>query len=668
MRFIKKIMAVSAAVIAAVACSIVSEDTFSKSPVAPVLDAHSDILITDGTKAETVTFTWTAARFIEAEEYLYNLYVRSGEKDALLAEGIGATWWSVSKEELRAFLKDGFELEKNTTHALSFYLTIADSDGNVYTSEPLAVKVYFYDDAVPSVAKAATEDVVLDKENPGGELALLSWTAARLVYGEKVTYKVTVAYGDKAETVLAEGIDGTSYTTTVDAFNEAVIAAGAPEGVESELKMKVYACCESIPDGVASNELKINVTTYIATFPEKMWVPGSHQGWDPATAPTLSVSKNVKGLYQGFVDLTTADAADVSFKFSPAPKWEGDFYFEDVLVKTVGETLTFAYAESSKIAAGQDNITVPSGLYYIKLDKKFGTLNMVQVKNLELIGDFAASGWNTGIKMTRDGANWVAPQELELKNGEELKIRFNSDWTYSFGGKLGNVAFRGDNIVFDKPDGTYRLTFNASTSDFTIDVMDVNMPDYLVIAGDYSGHDWKPAEDMRIWLKDSSTGLYKGYATMYGATYGFKFVKTDVWYGHTAVDGGIYSLIEGDDGKNLTIEDGSYYWEVSLSEMTAKSVKIETAGIIGSFEASKWGADIPMAFDETTLTWSAEVGLKTGDEFKFRFNGNWDYNLGLTDGNLVHDGGNISVGADGTYKITLDMAHGDNPSYTIVAQ
>lgn len=56
MKWIKNIFAASAVAIAAVACTIESEDTFSTSPVAPVMDAHSDILITDGTKAESVTF------------------------------------------------------------------------------------------------------------------------------------------------------------------------------------------------------------------------------------------------------------------------------------------------------------------------------------------------------------------------------------------------------------------------------------------------------------------------------------------------------------------------------------------------------------------------------------------------------------------------------------
>ena len=97
MKWIRNIFAVSAAAFAAVACTIESEDTFSTSPVAPVLEAHSDILITEGTKAESVTFTWTAARQIDAEAYLYNLNVKSGEKTAVLKQGIKDAFCTISK-------------------------------------------------------------------------------------------------------------------------------------------------------------------------------------------------------------------------------------------------------------------------------------------------------------------------------------------------------------------------------------------------------------------------------------------------------------------------------------------------------------------------------------------------------------------------------------------
>ena len=473
MKWIRNIFAASAVAIAAVACTIESEDTFSTSPVAPVMDAHSDILITNGTKAESVTFTWTAARFIDAESYLYNLNVKSGEKSAVLKQGIKDAFCTISKEELRTFLKTNFELEKNATHQLSFSVNVADNAGEVYTSPALAVKVYFYDDAVAPVLSAPASSIVLDKEKAADEIEVLGWAAARLEYGEDVTYKVTMKCGDGKETELAKNLAGTSYKSTVDGLNDAVIAAGAAEGKVAELTFKVYAYCTSLPDGVVSNAVNVKITTYILSFPEKMWLPGGYQSpiWDIANAPALSLSAKQKGVYQGFVDLSTADGSDAEFKFSAAPSWSNvDFGFEDVTVETKGsDDLPFAYAESKTL--GGSNIKVPSGLYYIKLDKKNGTLVMVQVKNLEIGGSFAASDWKTFFPMTKKGSKWAAAEDFEMKPNDEIKIRFNTDWTYSFGGELDNVVFGGDNIKFTESAGKYEFVFNTETSDFSLNLL-----------------------------------------------------------------------------------------------------------------------------------------------------------------------------------------------------
>lgn len=473
MKWIRNIFAASAVAIAAVACTIESEDTFSTSPVAPVMDAHSDILITNGTKAESVTFTWTAARFIDADAYLYNLNVKSGEKEAVLKQGIKDAFCTISKEELRTFLKTNFELEKNATHQLSFSVNVADNAGKVYSSPALAVKVYFYDDAVAPVLSAPASSIVLDKEKAADEIEVLGWAAARLEYGEDVTYKVTMKCGDGKETELAKNLAGTSYKSTVDGLNDAVIAAGAAEGKVAELTFKVYAYCTSLPDGVVSNAVNIKITNYGLSFPKKMWLPGGYQspGWDIANAPALSLSAKQKGVYQGFVDLTTADGSDAEFKFSAAPSWSNvDFGFEDVTVKTEGtEELPFAYAESKTL--GGSNIKVPSGLYYIKLDKNNGTLVMVQVKNLEIGGSFAASGWGTFIPMTRNGSEWAAADAFEMKENDEIKIRFNTNWTYSFGGEMDNVVFGGGNIKFTKSAGKYKLVFDTKTSDFVLNAV-----------------------------------------------------------------------------------------------------------------------------------------------------------------------------------------------------
>ena len=669
MKLLRNILASAVAVLAVASCTIVPEDTFSTVPVAPVMIAHNDILITTGTTDEDVTFAWEKARFIDAESYAYDLFVKVGETEAQLANDVANTFYTLSKTDFRAFMKENFTLEQNTTHSISVYASITDNAGEVYAASPVALKVYVYDDAVASVLSTAVEAVVLDKNTPSEEVALLTWTEPRLVYGEDVTYKVALKVGEGEESVLAEGLFDQEYATTVDALNEAVVAAGGAEDAKVAVSFVVYACCPSIAAGVPSNVVNIDVTTYVATFSEQYYMPGNYQNWDPASAPMLKLSTKTKGLYQGFVDLTTADGADAEFKFCPTDSWDngGDFGFSDVTVTTYADK----YAAATAKTTASDNIKVPSGFYYVKLNKKFNTLDMVEVEYLELIGGFEGdyAGWGKGLKMTYDVASktWNATEDLTIKKGAEFKIRFNSDWTYSFGTDMDAVEFGGGNMTFGKNDATYKVVLKTATSDFSINAVDVNMPDYLVVAGNYSGHSWNPTDDMRIYLKDAANGIYKGYITMYNCDQGFKFVKNGpVWMGQTATDGLNYTISEG-GGDNAFIADGTYYWEFDIINMTAKATLITKAGLIGTING--WSAINEMTFDAEKLTYSIEQEFKAGDEFKFIFNDtSWIWEMGAGEDGLIHQGGNIKVETAGSYVVTLDMAHGSYPTFTMTAK
>ena len=74
-----------------------------------------------------------------------------------------------------------------------------------------------------------------------------------------------------------------------------------------------------------------------------------------------------------------------------------------------------------------------------------------------IVGSFAASNWGEGadIAMTADGDKWVG--EVELKAGEEFKVRADGAWDNSWG------AADGSNFKAEA-DGTYvvTLTFDAS--------------------------------------------------------------------------------------------------------------------------------------------------------------------------------------------------------------
>ena len=650
MRLFKNILASAAVVLAVASCvAVEGVDTFSKKPVAPVMAAHNTILITEATKTEDVTFVWSKARFIDAADYLYNLYVTCGEKTAALAENIAATSYSLSKEEFRTFMKSEFELVQNSTHQISVYTAITDNAGKVYESAPVTVSVYVFDNAVASELTGLETELVLDKETPAEELALLTWTEPRLVYGEDVTYKVVLKIGEGEEKELVAGTYDTEYTTTVDALNDAVASAGGVEEQANDVDFIVYACCPSIPDGVASNIVTISVTTYVASFPETLWVAGSHQGWDPATAPTLKQSTTVKGLYQGFLDLTTADGSDVEFKFCPAPNWNaGEYGFDNVTTNKSGN-LQVNVASSETV--GGNNTKTPSGFYYVKLDKKFGTLDMIQVKNLELIGSFAASGWSNPISMNwdADSQSWTSAEEVVLKANDEILVRFNSAWDHKFGGSFNAIEFAGDNIKFAGAEGSYQVVLNASSADFTMRA--VNMASDYFLVGKATG--WSTTDKILPLYPTSATAFSFTTKMADGDNY-YKFWAAadfgnwDLAYGFISGDcsDANGSLTQGGSTGSLRFPTADEYYTTTfdLSANTFTQTKLEnqnpveysSIGVVGLFNG--WDEDSDdyqmIQVEKAPHNWYlldfeiADVSNGAAVEIKFNANKAWAISWG----------------------------------------
>lgn len=591
-----------AAVLAVASCvTIEGTDTFSKDPVVPVMALHNPILITNETVTENVTFNWEKARFIDTEEYAYDLYVVFGEETVALAEDLKTTNYTLSKEDFRTFMKSNFELEQNSTHSISVYVTITDDAGKVYTADPIYVNVYVYDDAVPSVLTALETEIVLDKENPAAEIELLTWTEPRLVYGEDVTYNVAMKVGEGEETVLVSGTYDIGYKMTVDALNEAVVAAGGVEEQETEVTFIVYACCASIPEGVPTNAETVAITTYVATFPETLWVPGSHQGWAPASAPTLKLSTKTKGLYEGFLDLTTADGLDVEFKFCLAPNWDNSYGFDNVTAEKKG----MANVASSSTVGG-NNTKAPSGFYYVRLDKKFGKLEMVEVKNLELIGSFAASGWGNTIAMNWNSTTktWTSSSEVVLKTNDEILIRFNSAWDHKFGGSFSEIQFAGNNIVFAGSEGSYEVILDASSADFTMRAVN-KASDYFLVGGPTN---WSTSDKLIPFYPVGATTFSFTSKLADGKNY-FKawsssdFGNWDLVYGYPSGDNSDFSGAlkqAGNTGALCFPTVGEYYTVTfDFTALTFTQTKLEnqaptaytTIGVVGSFNGWTQNSD-----------------------------------------------------------------------------
>ena len=98
---------------------------------------------------------------------------------------------------------------------------------------------------------------------------------------------------------------------------------------------------------------------------------------------------------------------------------------------------------------------------------------------------------------------------------------------------------------------------------------------------------------------------------------------------------------------------GLYYLRADLKDATKQTlapVAISKVGVIGGFNS--WGGDTELTYNATEGCYKAEVKFQSAGEFKFRFNGGWDINLGGSLNNLTFGGANLKADA-GTYVVRL---------------
>ncbi len=113
-----------------------------------------------------------------------------------------------------------------------------------------------------------------------------------------------------------------------------------------------------------------------------------------------------------------------------------------------------------------------------------------------------------------------------------------------------------------------------------------------------------------------------------------------------------------DSGDNIQIgHAGLYFAYLNAADWTLSLGMIKTWGIIGGFADNSWGSDVvTLTASESLFTWTGELTVDAGVEWKFRANEDWAINLGGTADELWNNGANIVLPEAGTYTITLDLS------------
>lgn len=185
------------------------------------------------------------------------------------------------------------------------------------------------------------------------------------------------------------------------------------------------------------------------TYP-KIYVPGSHQGWDPSVAPALT-SPASDGKYEGYIWFD----AGTKFKFTPEPDWDDDW----------GDT----GADGTLDSRGADIEVAEAGFYKINVDVPALTYTLSKTA-WGLIGSATPGGWDNDTDMTYDATEGAWVIEIQLTAGA-IKFRANDGWDLNYGDNgsdallepggadisIANAGFYRIKLYLDRPDYTYSV-------------------------------------------------------------------------------------------------------------------------------------------------------------------------------------------------------------------
>lgn len=435
---------------------MVSDEMISPSVSTP--ESGTVLVITEDNLEDNWTVTWAEA------DYGVNLavtyFVEIDFKDNVFYSPavVGSTednTVTITVAELNDLILADLNQDPNEVAPVELRI-VARSEGlSDLISEVVPMNVTtFGDDGTPPVltSPAASSTTSIDDSNLSDQFAM-EWDAAEFSSAGDVTYLIeaAVAGTDFATTAILGKTTETTLAITNEALNYYVVGnlgQNEASAVATEIRIKAITSTTELISEVTN----ITVNTLDAMEKGVLWTPGSHQGWDPSTAGTIS--QIGEHLFEGYMYF----AEGAGFKFTSSPDWDHtNFGFASDGVLTKDGTA--------------DGLSVEAGYYKFKVDTSALTYETVKVTSFGLIGTATAGGWDTSTDMTYDAdANtWSITTDLVVG---AMKFRADNDWAINYGVKDIN-AKRGP-LVFDaasfdiKADGNYTviLSFDSGTSPY----------------------------------------------------------------------------------------------------------------------------------------------------------------------------------------------------------
>jgi hypothetical protein len=280
---------------------------------------------------------------------------------------------------------------------------------------------------------SAVNTFVLTEENADQVMTTITWTAADFGFPAGITYTVEfdAASGDFTDAITIGQAAGTNLKLDVtnQRMNDLMLANGYPFDVAADLKIRIAASVSNDVEKLYSAPVGITVTPFeqVINYP-KLYVPGSHQGWDPASAPNIYSTKSDNN-YEGYVYFADPNT---EFKYTEGPNWDVNW----------GDT-----GADGTLDSNGDNLLSPdAGVHKLNVNLTNMTHTFVKT-DWGLIGDATPGGWDNDTNMTYDPATGVWSITLDLNDGF-IKFRANDLWDINFGDNEGDFIpeYGGENI------------------------------------------------------------------------------------------------------------------------------------------------------------------------------------------------------------------------------
>ena len=368
-----------------------------------------------------------------------------------------------------------------------------------------------------------------------------------------------------------------------------------------------------------------------------------------------------------------------------------------------------------------------NGVYHVIFDTQASEALITKIDSWGIIGGAVfesacvSNGFNSDVDVVEttssaDGTTWTSTGII-LKGGE-YKIRFNDAWKIdrrttvddndpynaangyvaltNLGGTLSALEEGGSNITLADADaGTYTVTVTLSdagtvamsverTGDAETCAFDIANFTWGIIGG-ATFDAWNTDQELTYANGDEGVHKWRGVFPLSAGGEGnnqFKFRTDDTWATKliptnvNVTDNTEAGTITNDGDTNADgqwfVADGKsgfYYFEVTTDDfgvtwnMTIDEAVFE---VIGAASPGGWDNGTVMTYNDDLASATVSGIAMTADDYKFRVNAAWDYNLGgdLTD--LVYNGGNLTSTA-GTFDITITTADG-GVTYTATVQ